>query len=151
MADIYRKLEGDEVRFVRIQPGAWTDPIQCELVYLPLPNTEVDVVEAWFSGRPLPKLLHEELYDPRPSATTENAGEESSATAPKYEPPTFVSLSYVWGESNQTEELLLDSQPVQKTVNLIAGLRQLRALLGNPSRAPDIFRNSSTLFWIDAL
>jgi len=146
MANIYRPLEGDEVRFVRIQPGAWTDPIQCELVYLPLPNTEVDVVEAWFSGRPLPKLLHEELYDPRPSST---AG--SAATAPKAEIPPFVALSYVWGDSTQTERLLLDGQSVQKTTNLIAGLRQLRALLGNPSRAPDIFRNSSTLFWIDAV
>ena len=147
MESVYRPLVGEEVRFVRIQPGAWTDPIRCGLVYLPLPNAEVDVVEAWFSGRPLPKLLHEELYDPRPSSTTGNFGEGSTATAPKAEIPSFVALSYVWGDSTHTGRLLLDGQSVQKTTNLIAGVRQLRALLGNP----DIFCNSSTLFWIDAL
>jgi len=151
MESVYRPLVGNEVRFVRIQPGAWTDPIRCDLVYLPLPNAEVDVVEAWFSGRPLPKLLHEELYDPRFSGTTGSSREGSAATAPKVETPSFVALSYVWGECNQTEQLLLDGQSVQKTVNLIAGLRQLRALLGKPSRAPNVFCNSSTLFWIDAL
>jgi len=87
MENIYRPLEGDEVRFVRIQPGAWTDPIQCDLVYLPLPNTEVDLVEAWFSGKPLPRLLNQELYDPRSlrrssPAEEEDQDKDSAAAAP---------------------------------------------------------------------
>jgi len=149
MESAYRPLVGNEVRFVRIQPGAWTDPIRCDLVCLPLPDAETDVVEAWFSGRPLPKLLHEELYDPRTSSTSSSLGDPSEA--PTVQIPPFVALSYARGEPNCTQELFLDGQPVQKTINLIAALRQLRALLADPSRAPDIFRNSSTLFWIDAL
>lgn len=47
MTSSYRKLEGDEVRFVRFQLGAWTDPIRCDLVSLPLPNVEVNLIEAW--------------------------------------------------------------------------------------------------------
>jgi hypothetical protein len=154
MTNSYRKLEGDEVRFVSIQPGAWADPIRCDLVYLPLPNPEVNLVEAWFSGKPLPRLLNKEVPDTRPPgiiSSTEDPSEEPTATAPTPGVPPFVALSYAWGNPDHTEELLLDSQPVQKTVNLIAGLRQLRALLGDPSRARGIFRNSSNLFWIDAL
>jgi hypothetical protein len=154
MTNSYRKLEGDEVRFVSIQPGAWADPIRCDLVYLPLPNPEVNLVEAWFSGKPLPRLLNEEVPDTRPQgsiSSTEDTSEEPTATAPTPEVPPFVALSYTWGNPDHTEELLLDSQPVQKTVNLIAGLRRLRALLGDPSRARGIFGDSSKLFWIDAL
>jgi hypothetical protein len=154
MTNSYRKLEGDEVRFVRIQPGAWADPIRCDLVYLPLPNPEVDLVEAWFSGKPLPRLLKAKVPDTRPPgsiSSTEDPCEEPTATAPTPGVPPFVALSYTWGNPDHTEELLLDSQPVQKTVNLIAGLRQLRALLGDPSRARGIFGRSSNLFWIDAL
>jgi len=40
---------------------------------------------------------------------------------------------------------------MQKTVNLIAGLRQLRALLEDSSHAPEIFGNPNIMFWIDAL
>jgi hypothetical protein len=79
----------------------------------------------------------------------------STALTPKpSEPvkiPTYVALSYFWGDASVTEELLLDGQPVQKTVNLIAGLRQLRDLLANPSRAPRTLRNHDVMFWIDAL
>jgi len=155
MESVYRPLEGDEVRFVRIQPGAWTDPIQCDLLYLPLPNTEVDLVEAWFSGKPLPRLLDQELYDPRSLGRSSPAEEEdqdkdSAAAAPTPMISPFIALSYAWGDLNHTEELLLDGQPVQRTVNLIAGLRRLRALLENSS-APDIFLESGILFWIDAL
>jgi hypothetical protein len=154
MTNSYRKLEGDEVRFVSIQPGAWADPIRCDLVYLPLPNPEVNLVEAWFSGKPLPRLLNKEVPDTRPAgsvSSTEDPSEEPTATAPTPGVPPFVALSYTWGNPDHTEELLLDNQPVQKTVNLVAGLRQLRALLGDPSRARGIFGNSSNLFWIDAL
>lgn len=154
MESVYRPLVGDQIRFVKIQPGAWTDPIRCDLVYLPLPNAETDVVEAWFSGRPLPKLLHQELYDPRPSSMSSSTGyasEAPAATAPTAGIPPFVALSYAWVHPGQTEELLLDGHPVQKTVNLVAGLRQLRVMLGDPSRAPPIFSSLDVLFWIDAL
>ncbi|KAH6857412.1 heterokaryon incompatibility protein-domain-containing protein [Alternaria rosae] len=154
MESVYRLLVGDQIRFVKIQPGAWTDPVRCDLVYLPLPNAETDVVEAWFSGRPLPKLLHQELHDPRPSSMsslTGYASEAPAAIAPTAGIPPFVALSYAWGHPGQTEELLLDGHPVQKTVNLVAGLRQLRGMLGDPSRAPSIFGSPDVLFWIDAL
>ena len=154
MANIYRKLEGNEVRFVRIRPGAWTDPIRCDLVYLTLPSAESDLVEAWFSGRPLPRTLTAQFPDTRPPGSfplAEDTSGEYLAAAPTDEIPLFVALSYVWGDSNQTGELLLDGQPVQKTANLIAGLRELRALLGGSSRTPEIFHDDSILFWVDAL
>ncbi|KAG9187215.1 hypothetical protein G6011_05086 [Alternaria panax] len=132
MISIYRPLVGDEVRFIRIQPGAWTDPIRCDLVYQSLPNTRVDPVDAWLSDIS--------------SSTTVTPGISNPI-----EKPTYVALSYVWGDASVTEELMLNGKPVQKTANLIAGLRQLRVLLENPSRAPKTFDNHDVMFWIDAL
>jgi hypothetical protein len=38
MNSIYRPLVGDEVRFVRIQPGAWTDPFDAIWYITPCPT-----------------------------------------------------------------------------------------------------------------
>ena len=137
MTQIYRPLTGDEVRFVRLQPGAWTDAIQCDLVYLSLPNDQPDLVDLWFSSA-------------SSSATTSKISVPLTPI-PTARTPYYVALSYVWGDPNDTKEILLNGQPVQKTSNLIFALRQLQASLGDLARAPASSTGHEILFWIDAL
>ncbi len=40
------------------------------------------------------------------------------------EDPVFSALSYVWGDSKITEEILVDGQPFEATVNLVAASSQ---------------------------
>ncbi|CAN9144873.1 unnamed protein product [Alternaria alternata] len=137
MANIYRPLTGDDVRFVTLLPGAWTDPIQCKLVYLSLPNDQPDLVDVWFSSASTSKAPPKIMVRLTPFPTTVT--------------PSYIALSYVWGEPGCTEEMLLNGQPVQKTVSLIAALRQLRALLGDSTHAPEGFGNHNIHVWVDAL
>lgn len=110
--------------------------MRCDLVYLPLP----------------PKTSKlEELLSSLESPLSNKACKLSTAPIPTVETPLCIGLSYVWGDPNDTREIILDGRPVQKTVNLIAALRQLRDLLQNPSQAPGVFSSSDVLFWVDAL
>lgn len=71
---------------------------------------------------------------------------------PEFDPRAFryhwgdyVSLSYIWGTSERTREIILDGNPFRVTENLYSALRNLQALfLGNDTRFwPKI--------WADAL
>ena len=56
--------------------------------------------------------------------------------------PNFSALSYVWGDAASTENITVQGLQFPATVNLIAALRQFRAMAGEYSRRP---------IWIDAI
>ncbi|KAI8659127.1 HET domain-containing protein [Fusarium sp. Ph1] len=60
--------------------------------------------------------------------------------------PTFVALSYVWGDPNITEAISLDNQPFQVTKNLAAALKHIR---GNCKS--EQFPNRVQSLWVDAV
>jgi hypothetical protein len=41
-------------------------------------------------------------------------------------PPSYIALSYTWGDETKKSEILIDGQGFQATVNLVAALRHLR-------------------------
>ncbi|RSL57986.1 hypothetical protein CEP53_006278 [Fusarium sp. AF-6] len=60
--------------------------------------------------------------------------------------PTFVALSYVWGDPNIKELISLDNQPFPVTKNLAAALKQIRnrwTLEDSPHRVESL--------WVDAI
>jgi Heterokaryon incompatibility protein (HET) len=65
-----------------------------------------------------------------------------------HEKPSFVALSYVWGDANITKDILVDEQKLAVTTNLESALRFVtehwKAV--NPGRDPDTFR-----IWADAV
>lgn len=58
--------------------------------------------------------------------------------------PVYSALSYVWGDPNDTEPILVDGKPCGITVNLEAGLRHLAVQLGKQAQP-------YTYLWVDAL
>ncbi|KAK0641505.1 hypothetical protein B0T16DRAFT_215402 [Cercophora newfieldiana] len=94
--------------------------------------------------------------------------------------PEFVALSYVWGDPNITEDILIDGESFAATTNLAAALGNLRGILRDvqtdsaksvsdtenaalelrvnfeaapsPEKGPHgVFFQAPTLFWIDAI
>lgn len=58
------------------------------------------------------------------------------------EAPVYNALSYVWGDPNDTREIIVDEAPVQVTANLHAFLRHYRA---------NAWRRRALPIWIDAV
>ncbi|CAO2649819.1 Nn.00g011110.m01.CDS01 [Neocucurbitaria sp. VM-36] len=61
---------------------------------------------------------------------------------PLDEAPAYAALSYVWGDGNTTETIVVNGVQKSVTVNLVAALRQLRAFKSNrpqdtTSQSPD--------------
>ncbi|KAF2742128.1 heterokaryon incompatibility, partial [Sporormia fimetaria CBS 119925] len=42
------------------------------------------------------------------------------------DPPEYYALSYVWGDMNHTEQILVDGAPIHVTKNLVAAVRVLQ-------------------------
>jgi hypothetical protein len=59
--------------------------------------------------------------------------------------PKYTALSYAWGDPNVTKLALVDGKAFQVTINLEAGLREIR------SEQESNKESSPTLYWIDAL
>ncbi|KAI1754976.1 heterokaryon incompatibility protein-domain-containing protein [Xylaria castorea] len=59
----------------------------------------------------------------------------------------FYALSYVWGNTNETEQIILDGSPFKITSNLYEALQQFRKRPGSPATIgfPDDY------FWVDAI
>jgi hypothetical protein len=56
------------------------------------------------------------------------------------EKPSFLALSYVWGDPEKTQTITCNGQQLQVTTNLVAALKQLRVQFP-----------ASSHFWIDAI
>lgn len=53
--------------------------------------------------------------------------------------PAFSALSYVWGDTNVTAEIIVDGTSIQVTTNLASALRHIRKVFGQ------------IVIWVDAL
>jgi hypothetical protein len=62
--------------------------------------------------------------------------------------PAYIAVSYVWGDSSVTEEIRINGAPLAVTTNLAALLRLLRTGYGGDI---SFFKDSSKLFWVDAI
>ena len=74
--------------------------------------------------------------------------------------PPYRALSYVWGDVNVTEDILLEDRPFPVTTNLAAALQRIRDFLSKakPKKDPRVVAHRSEVaieetqyIWIDAL
>lgn len=66
------------------------------------------------------------------------------------ESPAFVALSYEWGDSSATHEIIIDGAVFKIRQNLRDALEHLRILQADRS-STRLFDDDSPLFWIDAI
>ncbi|KAI2620753.1 heterokaryon incompatibility protein-domain-containing protein [Hypomontagnella submonticulosa] len=64
--------------------------------------------------------------------------------------PPFIALSYCWGDPTITEEITVNGNPMDATINLAMALRQLRAFHNSPNKKLP-YRSADTYLWIDAI
>ncbi|KAF2160185.1 hypothetical protein M409DRAFT_29266 [Zasmidium cellare ATCC 36951] len=145
----YSPLRGDEIRFVRLQPGSFDDVIRFELVHHPL-RTPEEQLEAGLSEQQqrkrIPRGWREfktpegrsfyECYSTRsePESVTYNHPEgieEDSTPHESAHSQPYEALSYTWGDTSyQQLAFVLNGDEDPKTVsirrNLATALRHLR-------------------------
>ncbi|PMD62552.1 HET-domain-containing protein [Hyaloscypha bicolor E] len=68
-------------------------------------------------------------------------------TVSLYDAPSFVALSYLWGDPSNRKEIEVNGQTISVTTNLVAALEHVGAVLGiSPAQ-----HNSPAELWVDAI
>jgi hypothetical protein len=60
----------------------------------------------------------------------------------------YLALSYVWGDANVKENIVVNGFDVLVTTNLVAALRQMRQHQAEP---PSLYKKLPSLLWVDAI